>query len=136
MPEARIGVGVLILRNGKVLFGKRKGNHGGNTYAPPGGHLELGETPEQTAARETLEETGLKLKNIKRGPYTNDIHSSEKHYITLFFIAEADGEPQLMEPHKCESWDWHDWDKLPLPLFLSIENLKKTGFNPNNPKAL
>jgi len=40
----RVGLGVLIIKDGKVLLGRRKGAHGEGTWAPPGGHLECGES--------------------------------------------------------------------------------------------
>ena len=36
----RVGVGVLLRCDGKVLLGKRRGSHGERAWAPPGGHLE------------------------------------------------------------------------------------------------
>ncbi|WP_134596929.1 NUDIX domain-containing protein, partial [Pseudomonas aeruginosa] len=42
MPAPQVGVGVLILRDGKVLLGRRKGSHGAGCWSAPGGHLELG----------------------------------------------------------------------------------------------
>ena len=63
MPAPQVGVGVLILRDGKVLLGRRKGSHGAGCWSAPGGHLEFGETLEDCAAREVLEETGLKIRN-------------------------------------------------------------------------
>lgn len=35
-----------------------------NKWLQPGGHIEKSETPEETAIRETLEETGIKIKII------------------------------------------------------------------------
>jgi len=66
----RIGVGVIIVRQGLVLLGQRKGSHGSGSWAVPGGHLEFGETVENCARRETLEETGILLGNIALGPFT------------------------------------------------------------------
>lgn len=128
----KVGVGVIIMRDGKVLMGLRKSAHGIGTWCFPGGHLEYGETPEECGIRETLEETGLQIKKAIRGPYTNDIFAGDtKHYVTLYVIAEEfSGEPKVMEPEKCEKWEWFSWDAMPSPLFVPLENLKKTGYTP------
>jgi len=120
----KVGVGVLIYKDDKLLLGLRKGSHGSGTWHPPGGHLEFGESVEETAIRETFEETGLNIKALKRGPWTNDIFTEEnKHYITIYMIAtEFEGQPEVKEPDKCECWQWFDKDKLPSPLFLPLQN--------------
>lgn len=123
MERPKIGVGVVVIRDGKVLMGKRKGSHGSGHWAPPGGHLEFGETIEQCVERELLEETGMIPLSQKKGPWTNDI-MGDKHYVTLWvFVYAFEGTPQLLEPHKCEGWEWFDWNELPQPLFLSVQNL-------------
>lgn len=125
-----VGVAAIIIKDGKVLLGKRKNAHGSGTWQFPGGHLEFNETIENCAQREVLEETGIKIKNIRLGPYTNDIFEQEqKHYITLFVMAEYDsGELALKEPQKCEKWGWFEWTRLPQPSFLPIINLLKQNF--------
>ncbi|KAL0004898.1 hypothetical protein SO802_012459 [Lithocarpus litseifolius] len=38
------------------------------------------------------------------------------HYITIFMRAileDPQQVPQNLEPHKCNEWDWYDWDNLP-----------------------
>jgi len=129
-PET--GVGVCLLRNGKVLLGKRKNSHGDGTWSFPGGHLEMFETWEQCAEREVYEETGIHIKNPVFAGVTNDIfHKERKHYITIFIRADYDsGKLKLMEPEKCSEWKWFSWDDLPEPLFLPIVNIIKTGYNP------
>ncbi|KAF7786659.1 8-oxo-dGTP diphosphatase [Pseudoalteromonas rubra] len=121
----RVGVAVVIKRRGQILLGERIGAHGAHTWATPGGHLEVGETIEQCARREVLEETGLELTRITQLEYTNDVFESEgKHYITLFVLGEClEGEAQLLEPDKCLQWRWFSPDTLPQPLFLSLQNL-------------
>ncbi len=77
----RVGIGVLISKEGKILLGKRKGSHGSGSWAPPGGNLDFGEEVEAAAAREVLEETSLKVNNVKFLTFTNDIFKEEnKHY--------------------------------------------------------
>jgi 8-oxo-dGTP diphosphatase len=125
-----IGVAVIVKKNGMVLLGKRKNSHGDGTWAFPGGHLEFSESIEECARREVFEETGIKIKNIKYGPYTNDIFEREgKHYVTLFVLADYDaGVPRVKEPHKCERWQWHQWPPEVTPHFLPITNLLKQNF--------
>jgi 8-oxo-dGTP diphosphatase len=123
---------VIIVRDEQILLGERKSAHGFGTWAPPGGHLEFGETVEDCAKRETLEETGLILGNVSFGPFTNDIFlAQDKHYVTLFLTAICSvGEPKLLEPDKCCGWKWFNWDQLPRPLFRSFEALVNMGFLP------
>lgn len=123
----KVGVGVLIIKDSKILLGKRKNAHGNGTWSPAGGHLEFGETLEECAKRELFEETGLVAKSMKKLWFTNDIHISEdKHYVTVFMVVDKFiGEPKNLEPDKCEGWQWFDLDNLPNPLFLSVENLIK-----------
>lgn len=123
----RVGVSVIIRKyeNDKcfVLLGKRLKSHGAQRWATPGGHIEFGEHPIETARREVLEETGLELTEIKPSsvyPYVSTIFPEQnKHYITLYMDSEFPGnkEPVAMEPEKCDSWIWFDVDNLPSPLF-------------------
>jgi 8-oxo-dGTP diphosphatase len=128
----QVGVGVIVRWEHKVLLGKRKSGHGSGSWSFPGGHLELGEQIEHCARREVEEETGAVVSIVCRGPYTNDIfHEERKHYVTLFVVADyISGDIEAQEPDKCERWEWFDWNDLPMPLFLPIQNLLKTGFVP------
>ena len=128
----RVAVGVVVRRDGKILLGKRRGSHGEDTWALPGGHLEFKEEIEACVRREIKEETDLTVQNIHFGTLTNDIFDHEdRHYVTIFMVCDyAAGELQTMEPHKCEEWRWFGWDELPRPVFLPLENVLKTGFTP------
>ena len=123
---------MIVLRDGLVLLGERIGAHGAGTWALPGGHLEFGESVEQCARREVLEETGLDVEPIGAGPYTSDVFSAEqRHYVTLFVLARgAHGEPQRREPHKCARWQWCRWSALPTPLFAPLQTLLASGYAP------
>ncbi len=127
----RIGVGTIIFDGTKVLMGLRKGSHGGGTWCFPGGHLEMYETPEECAIRETFEETGLKINNLAHGPWTNDIfQDTSKHYISIFILAaEYSGEIAIKEKSKFSSWEWVDYQNLPDSLFFPIQNLLASGYS-------
>jgi len=128
----KVGLGVLIMKEGKVLLGKRKNAHGDGDWCFPGGHLEAEESWEDCARRETKEEAGIEIKNLRFGTATNDIFEKEgKHYVTIIMLADyASGEVTLCEPEKCEKWEWFSWDALPTPLFVPQQNLLKQKFNP------
>jgi 8-oxo-dGTP diphosphatase len=132
MRRPGVGVGVYIIRGSRILMGKRKNAHGDGDWCPPGGHLEFGESWENCAIRETLEETGLPIKNIRFGAATNDIFKKDdKHYITIALIADyVSGEAERKEPDKCEKWEWFRWDNMPEPLFVPVKNAADQGFNP------
>ncbi|OGH65034.1 MAG: DNA mismatch repair protein MutT [Candidatus Magasanikbacteria bacterium RIFCSPHIGHO2_01_FULL_41_23] len=132
LKRPKVGLGVIIVKDSKVLLGQRKNAHGNGTWGFPGGHLEFGESYEDCAKRETMEEVGITIKNIRFITATNDVFETEdKHYITIYVVADYDaGEVVNMEPQKLECWNWFAWDELPQPLFLPIQNLIKTGFRP------
>lgn len=120
--EVQVGTGVIIVKDRKVLVGRRKGSHAAGLYSFPGGHLDFGETWDQCVLREIAEECGEHFKAVIR-PYsknrleyfiTNDIMPQYgKHYITIFVVADwKEGEPVNCEPHKCEGWEWMTFEEL------------------------
>jgi 8-oxo-dGTP diphosphatase len=122
-----VGMGVLVMRRGRVLLGRRRGSHGEGYYAAPGGHIEFGESFEQAARREVSEETGLEITELRLlsvGNYVFKRDDGERHYIDVDFVCEAGaGEPQLTEPEKCDGWEWYDLDDLPQPLFIVTQRM-------------
>lgn len=126
----RVGVGVFIFKDGKFLMQQRQGAHGAGTWSVPGGHLEFGESFEETARREVLEETGLEITNVRFGAVTNDNFVEEgKHYVTVWMISDwKNGEPRITEPDKCLKQEWRSFDNLPSPLFLPWNQLLTSEF--------
>lgn len=137
-----VGVGVMILRNGKVLLGKRNSDsqkagsalHGEGTWTMPGGKLHFKEQFEDVAYREVLEETGIQLDKGKLRiiSVTNDI-VEDAHFVTIGFLCkDFQGTPKVMEPEEIVEWRWFPLAKLPHPLYfpsekiLKIFNLKKS----------
>ncbi len=115
----KVGIGVMIFKDGKVLLGKRKNtnNDGENEYANPGGHVEYMESLEECAKRETREEAGIEIENVRFLSLYN-LKKYDKHYINIGLLADwKSGELQNLEPNKCEGWDWYDLNNLPSPLY-------------------
>lgn len=117
----RVGISVLVRKDGKLLLGKRKGSHGAGEYASPGGHLEYMEGLGECAAREVMEETGLELGPLRFLRVLNMKDYAPRHYLDIAFAAEwRRGEPEVREPDKVERWDWYDLASLPSPLFAAL----------------
>lgn len=84
-------VGVLVLRDGKVLTGVRKSDFYPFTIGGPGGHIEKGETPEQAAVRETQEEFGITPTELI--PLTVRTGLAEEFGVPEYFLCtQYDGE--------------------------------------------
>lgn len=125
----RVGIGVMILKDGKVLLALRKGSHGEGEYAFPGGHFEYSESFEGCARRETKEECGIEIENIRFLYLANVKQYAPKHYVHIGLVADwKSGEPELLEPEKSGPWGWYELDKLPEPLFeicrMAIESYR------------
>lgn len=86
--KPKVGVGVMILKNGKVLLGKRKGSHGEGEYAFPGGHLEYMESFESCAKREVKEESDIEIKDITFQFLANVTKYDPKHYVHIGLLAK------------------------------------------------
>jgi len=126
-------VGVMIFKDGKVLLGKRKGSHGAGEYSFAGGHLEFGESFIECAKRETLEEAGIKIDNIRFQCLANIFRHEGRQDMLLGVVADwIEGEEKIMEPEKCDEWGWYSFDNLPSPIFYPSQILidsYKTGKN-------
>jgi len=129
MSRPKVGVAVFIFKEDKVLLMKRKSSKkiGDDTWSIPGGHLELFESFEKAVKRETLEEVGIKIKNLKFIDITNDFYPKiNKHYVTVFYKAEyLSGNPVVKEPNKCKEVKWVSMCDFPKKLFLPINNFFK-----------
>ncbi len=86
-----MGTGVFVVNGkGEILFLKRTGSHGADTWCLPGGHLEFGESFLVNAIRETKEETDLDVQSVEVIGTTNDFFEKEqKHYVTIFMKATS-----------------------------------------------
>lgn len=87
-----VGIGVAVLRPGAVLLVQRGQPPNQGAWSLPGGGQELGETVEQAARRELLEETGLTVGALHLAAHVDSIHADPDgriryHYTILDFCA-------------------------------------------------
>lgn len=133
MKRPQVGIGIMVFKKSKVLLCRRTGSHGVGEYAFPGGHLEFGESFVNCARRECREEAGIEIKNIKFLRLLNLKKYAGKHYVDIGLVAQwKSGKPRVLEPQKATGWKWSDLNKLPKPMFQTIDSYikaLKTGQN-------
>jgi 8-oxo-dGTP pyrophosphatase MutT (NUDIX family) len=96
--KSRVVTGVLIEKDGSYLFGRKRKDIGPypNTWVMIGGGLDLEEESiEEGVRRETLEETGLEIGDLKRFSFDEDTEPDKKgvttHYLFLVYTAKYIG---------------------------------------------
>ena len=127
----KVGVGLMIIRGDTVLCGRRINAHGSETWGVVGGHLERGESFSEAAIRETKEETGLVVDNLKLLAVTNDRFEIEnEHFVTIHMTCKYNqGSPANLDHEISNNWQWFPLNALPEPLFLPLQHLKDGGFD-------
>ena len=139
MNIIKVGIGVLILNENKILLGHRvqKAIDTGGIYEPdswclPGGKQDYEETILECATRETKEETNLDISNLEVFNAMDDIQPN-KHFVTIQVVAKSfTGEIKVMEKDKIDEWKWFEIDQLPMNIYSPSKKfidayLKKNG---------
>lgn len=120
-----LGVGVMILKDDKVLLGLRNPNkekasselNGQGTWTMPGGKVEYMERLADAAKRELEEETSLIANDLKLICISDDM-TDTAHYVTAgFLVNEYSGEIKTMEPKTILEWKWFDINNLPSNMY-------------------
>jgi 8-oxo-dGTP diphosphatase len=117
----RVGCGVAILRDRKLLLLRRARSPEAGCWSLPGGKVDLWERTEEAARREVAEELGIKLGALDLLCVVDLVAPEElEHWVSPAFLAnEFEGEPALLEPEKHTGLGWFPLDALPGPLARS-----------------
>ncbi len=121
-------VAVFVVHEGKVVLMKHRRL---GLWLPPGGHVEPGESPDQTALREVREEAGLAVELVgEKGPsmgvtpltrplgiQLEPIGPGHEH-IDLIYLARLRGEPRLSTERADQGLGWY-----------SVEDAARVGAN-------
>ncbi|MFN3318099.1 MAG: NUDIX domain-containing protein [Allorhizobium sp.] len=120
-----LGVGLAILRDGKLLLCKRMKAPEAGHWNIVGGKVDHMEPAEIAARREAEEETALVIGAIRYLGLTEQrIEADRQHWISLLYVTDdATGEPQLTEPDKLSEIGWFDLDDLPQPLSVFTQTV-------------
>lgn len=127
-----VAVNLVLIRDGKTLLLRRfqTGWHDGE-YSVVAGHVDGQEEIADAAVREAKEEAGIVLRQEDvRVVHVQHRINPTYEYIDFAVTADRwDGEPQNLEPEKCDDLSWHPIDQLPentIPYIrLVFENIRK-----------
>ena len=81
-----VGVGAVVICDGKILLEKRKNEPGKGKWSIPGGLVELGESVEQTVTREVKEETGLEVEKPEHIDVVDNVVRDDNGEIKYHFV--------------------------------------------------
>lgn len=120
-PNVKCGTAAIIRKDGYMLMLLRHGADGSGKWSVPGGWMESGETPQEAAVRETMEETGIVVKPVGEPGVITFTAEDGSWIVDLFVECEhVSGLPMVLEPDKCKDVTWVHEDVLPSPLYAPL----------------
>lgn len=89
-----VGIGVVVVKDGKLALIKRGNDPGRGKWSIPGGLVELGEHIETTVIREAKEETGLTVQNPTLVDVVDNVEVDGEsmvkyHYVIIDYLVEV-----------------------------------------------
>ena len=100
---------MLVVRDDEILLA-RSSRFKTGFYSCLAGFIEIGETPEQTVAREVMEEVNVRVKNIR---YAKSQSWPFPSQLMLGFYADYEAGDIIPEESEIEEADWFNVDQLP-----------------------
>jgi 8-oxo-dGTP diphosphatase len=130
----KVGVGGVILNDGKVLLLLRKRPPEAGFWSLPGGRVEFMERVEDALKRELKEELGVEVQIESLICVTDHIVEAENaHWVSpAYLVRIVSGVPQNLEPEKTETIEWFPLSQLPEKLALAAKSAL-TSFSRRTP---
>jgi 8-oxo-dGTP diphosphatase len=101
----------IITSNERVLMVRRRVKEGALSWQFPAGGVEAGETAEQAAVRETLEETGLAVKAVR---YLGDrVHPKSGKFMAYTACEVVSGTAHVADDEELDQVAWVRHDEIP-----------------------
>lgn len=127
--DPKVAAAVLIEREGRVLLVRRAGEPFQGSWSLPAGFINGGEDPAEAAARECLEETGLKVRVTR----LLDIIPGKEHprgadFIIVYQAEVLDGE--LKPDDDADAVEWFERGDLPPLAFRATQIVLARDFRP------
>ena len=117
---------VIVRKQGQVLLMKRH-KEGHNFFALPGGHIEQGESPEQAARRELLEETTVTVTDMRQ-VY---LLTTKGYGSQVIFLGEHAHGNAMLDPESHEAQLTQEGDNTYEPVWVSYADLGETDILPS-----
>ncbi len=119
---------ILLYKDGQVLLLRRTNTgYRDGWYSLPAGHVELGEPAHLAAVREAEEEVGIDINPADlRLVHVMQRVALEGGYERIDLVFEATkwgGEPENMEPEKCDDMRWFNVDDLPDKIIPNVRSV-------------
>jgi mutator protein MutT len=111
-----VGVGAVIIQDGRILLEKRKNEPGKGKWSIPGGLVELGENVEQTVIREVREETGLEVEKPEHIDVVDNVVRDDNgeikyHFVIIDYFVKLKG-GRMKATSDAEELRWVTFDEV------------------------
>ena len=112
MVYPRINPGVIVgVQDGERLLLTKYAGRGFTNWALIAGFTEIGETLEQTVAREVMEEAGVRVKNIR---YFGNQPWPRSSSLLVGYFCDLDGSPEVrLDDQELACAEWVHWSEVP-----------------------
>ncbi len=111
-----VGIGAVLVCNGKILLEKRKNDPGKGKWSIPGGLVDLGENLEQTVIREVKEETQLDVENPELIDAVDNVTVDDDgqvkyHFVIVDYFVRLKG-GTIKASSDAEDLQWTSFDEV------------------------